>query len=70
MSKLPEMQKKGLWSHPVSEQVPPWEWRQGVKTNKEVQEGDNKEETQNFTCGTKSYCKEMASCEEARWVGV
>ena len=57
--------KKGLWSLPVSEQVPPWEWRQGVKTNQQVQEGDNKEETQHFTCGTKRYCKEMVSCEEA-----
>ena len=56
---------RGLWSLPSTEQVPPWEWRKGSRnaiTRKEPIE--NKSE---FNCGTKRYCKEMSSCEEARY---
>ena len=57
--------RRGLWSLPSTEQVPPWEWRKGARnatTKKEHTE--NKPE---FECGTKRYCKEMSSCEEARY---
>ena len=59
--------KKGLWGLPISDQVPPWEWRQGVKTNNQRKEEEQKNEPQKFTCGTKKYCKEMTSCEEAEF---
>lgn len=53
----------GLWSLPKSQQIPPWEWRHaGVKAESEVPTP-----TQKFECGSKRYCKEMSSCEEARY---
>ena len=57
--------KRGLWSLPGTEQVPPWEWRKGNRsaTTKKEPTENNPE----FKCGTKRYCKEMSSCEEARY---
>ncbi len=53
--------KKGLWSLPPSEQIAPWEWRRGNRNT-----GNNTGNSgQNFTCGTKTKCSEMVSCEEA-----
>ena len=57
--------RRGLWSLPSTDHVPPWEWRKGsrsIATKKEAAEG-----TAEFECGTKRYCKEMSSCEEARY---
>lgn len=59
--------KRGLWSLPITDQVPPWEWRRGVKTNDQAKGEDQAEPPQKFTCGTKRYCKEMISCEEAEF---
>ena len=59
--------KLGLWSLPSPEQVPPWEWRRGIKTNNQVKGEELREEPKKFTCGTKRYCKEMTSCEEAKF---
>ena len=57
--------KRGLWSLPSTEQVPPWEWRKGSRANTTKKEPiENKPE---FECGTKRYCKEMTSCEEAKY---
>ena len=57
--------RRGLWSLPSTELVPPWEWRKGSRsvTAKKEPIENNPE----FNCGTKRYCKEMASCEEARY---
>lgn len=55
--------KIGLWSLPSTEQVPPWEWRRGART---VTTTEPEKEAQ-FECGTKRYCKEMTSCEEAKY---
>lgn len=53
-------QKLGLWSDPHP--VPPWEWRHGKKTTT----NHNTESSAQFgPCGTKRYCKQMRSCEEA-----
>lgn len=59
--------KRGLWSLPSTEQVPPWEWRKGKKTNNQARSAERKQEAKKFTCGTKRYCKEMVSCEEAEF---
>jgi endonuclease YncB( thermonuclease family) len=58
---------RGLWSLPSTEQVPPWEWRRGIKNNSKPETGEQKQVPQKFTCGTKRYCKEMVSCEEAEF---
>ena len=57
--------KRGLWSLPSTEQVPPWEWRRGVKTNNRSKAAEKNQEAKKFTCGAKTKCSEMASCEEA-----
>lgn len=57
--------KKGLWSLPSTEQVPPWEWRRGNRWGSTKGETDSN--VQKFTCGTKSRCSQMTSCEEAMY---
>ena len=62
----------GLWAQPAHTFVPPWEWRQGVRsasTDAAVAllgqvppaSGDA------AACGAKRYCREMSSCTEARF---
>jgi len=53
--------RRGLWSLPESERVPPWRWRHA-----ESREGAG-DEPRAFTCGAKTYCREMTSCAEARF---
>lgn len=57
--------KRGLWYLPNTEQVPPWEWRKGVKAKDEPSSGKQRKALQGFTCEGKSRCSEMTSCEEA-----
>lgn len=58
--------QKGLWALPKAQQVPPWEWRRvGVKAEKPVKTVTKTDEQ--YSCGSKRYCKEMSSCEEARY---
>jgi len=64
--KLLELEKnakdsnRGLWSLPEYERIAPWEWRQGKRTPTVFVDPPKA-----FTCGTKTYCREMVSCEEA-----
>lgn len=53
---------RGLWSLPEYQRVPPWEYRNGG--GEEVRPDDSPEA---FQCGSKSYCSEMVSCDEARF---
>jgi endonuclease YncB( thermonuclease family) len=58
--------KRGLWG--LSEgAIPPWEWRRGERggPNAEERDAPANTPTPGFKCGTKHYCREMASCEEA-----
>lgn len=52
--------KRGLWNLPNTEQVPPWEWRKG---NRNGSTGNNGQ----YSCGSKTKCSEMSSCEEAMY---
>ena len=58
----------GLWSLGADASVPPWEWRRGERYRKvaAIEEAPvlNPEA---FSCGTKRFCGEMASCAEARF---
>ncbi|MBD9361767.1 thermonuclease family protein [Methylomonas fluvii] len=55
--------KRGLWKLPESERIPPWEWRHPtIPTIKTPQAN-----AQGFTCATKQTCRQMTSCEEARF---
>jgi len=51
--------KLGLWSE--SNAIPPWAWRKGQRTP------TTNVAATNFQCGSKRYCKEMTSCEEAKF---
>ena len=51
--------KRGLWSEP--DPIPPWVWRRGQRT---PSKSDEVADTQ---CGSKRYCREMTSCEEAKF---
>ena len=50
--------RKGLWALPESQREPPWIWRHPPRAQ-ESKPGS-------LACGTRTYCSEMASCEEAR----
>lgn len=59
----------GIWSQAEAEIVPPWEWR---KAGKGLQQAvrDSKSSlatTASNSCGTKRYCTQMSSCEEAKF---
>ena len=51
--------KRGLWREP--DPIPPWVWRRGQRT---PSKSDAVADTQ---CGSKRYCREMTSCEEAKF---
>ena len=58
--------RRGLWSLPETEQVPPWDWRHG-KREVGTPQPAVAPESSGFTCGGKTYCREMRSCAEARF---
>ncbi|QZA82263.1 thermonuclease family protein [Deefgea piscis] len=56
--------RTGLWADMVA--TPPWEFRHGKKTGQSV--NVNQTNSANAgNCGSKRYCKEMASCDEAKF---
>ncbi len=60
----------GLWSRPDA--IPPWEYRHGGKPAGQPSRGSASvppaAATQNDgSCGSKRYCKQMSTCEEARF---
>jgi endonuclease YncB( thermonuclease family) len=64
--------RRGLWSLPASKQVPPWEWRRGVRVASGALPGpsvlvvpDSSRAGAGLACGAKRSCGEMASCAEA-----
>lgn len=47
----------GLWSEPNA--IPPWAWRRGTRAPAANPTASG------FQCGSKRYCRQMTSCEEA-----
>jgi len=58
--------RRGLWALPASDRMPPWEWRQRGKEARDDQRL-RVQTAQPFECGLKRECREMISCEEARF---
>ena len=56
----------GLWSLPPAQHVPPWAWRRGERGSNTPALASSAQTT-SFTCGRKTYCREMSSCAEARF---
>lgn len=68
--------RRGLWALPEAERQPPWEWRQAERKG-----GSGKlpgsstggfwgswwSSGKGYKCGNKRYCREMSSCEEAKF---
>jgi len=52
--------KRGLWSLPEYERIAPWDWRRGQRAPT-----IDSDPPKAFTCGSKTYCRDMISCEEA-----
>jgi hypothetical protein len=71
--------RRGLWSLPEAQRVPPWQWRHAGQESGDAGGGSRppaqSRTTQGrdgpartgFVCGDKRFCSEMASCAEARF---
>lgn len=64
--------KQGLWALPEAERMPPWEWRRHGGSAKTVPAPTVSTPAATtasggFACSGKRYCKEMTSCEEAKF---
>lgn len=58
--------KRGLWSLPEAERVPPWEWRRQHKPRAKRPQATPERASRDPRCGAKTECREMTSCDEAR----
>ena len=65
--------KQGLWGLPEAQRCPPWDWRKGscamsAAAPQQPPTGFNKAKSAGtFICGSKKYCREMTSCDEAKF---
>ena len=61
--------KRGLWGLPETERCAPWDWRRGTCNVAPVSSASAAATANSggFTCGGKRYCREMTSCEEAKF---
>ena len=75
-------QRLGLWSLPDNETIAPWEWRAGQRVGPASQSDDRRAaapmgligqgasqpvQGSPFRCGERQVCRQMRSCEEARF---
>jgi endonuclease YncB( thermonuclease family) len=58
--------KRGLWSLPDAERIPPWEWRRPSAPSS-VSRVISPAAPASPACGTKRACRQMSSCFEARF---
>ena len=64
--------KRGLWALPEAQRCPPWDWRKGTCATASAPAGrapaaPTPASGGGFTCAGKRRCREMTSCEEARF---
>lgn len=69
--------KRGLWGLPETERCPPWDWRKGTCNTASAPATrapaaptvapTGPASGSGFTCAGKRYCREMTSCEEAKF---
>ncbi len=56
--------RRGIWSLPEVQRIPPWEWRRRERTDA-VPVASRGAQPGGLVCGSKTYCREMRSCDEA-----
>ena len=63
--------KRGLWGLPEAERCPPWDWRKGACPTaapaSPAVSAPTAATSSGYACGSKRYCREMTSCEEAKF---
>ena len=69
--------KRGLWGLPEAERCPPWDWRRGTCATATAPAPRvpaaptaapaAATSSSGFTCAGKRFCREMTSCEEAKF---
>jgi endonuclease YncB( thermonuclease family) len=62
--------KRGLWALPEAQRMPPWEWRHGGSAKAPtvpISSAPAATASGGFSCAGKRYCREMTSCEEAKF---
>jgi endonuclease YncB( thermonuclease family) len=66
--------KRGLWGLPEAQRCPPWDWRKGTCATASAARAPaapvaapTSAAAGGFTCAGKRYCREMSSCEEAKF---
>lgn len=69
--------KRGLWGLQADQIIAPWDWRAGRRakaaeraatrtpSRSVVMPAAPRQSSSGFQCGTKTYCREMNSCDEA-----
>ena len=66
--------RRGLWGLPETERCPPWDWRNGAcpitsaaPAASPAVSAPKAATSSGYACGSKRYCREMTSCEEAKF---
>lgn len=62
--------KVGLWALPAHQIMPPWDWRHADKSASQtsgVKANALNQNSGEFSCRGKRYCREMGSCAEAKF---
>jgi endonuclease YncB( thermonuclease family) len=62
-----KQQKRGLWNLPESQRIPPWEWRHPNNGTSSTPDSTPSQSGGGFICGNKQTCRQMTSCDEARF---
>jgi endonuclease YncB( thermonuclease family) len=59
-----QKERRGLWALPEGQRSPPWEWRHHRGEQRPAEVISTASSGQ---CGLKRYCRQMTSCDEARF---
>jgi len=62
-----QAKKRGLWALPTDQRVPPWEFRHPKAKTPISLPADAPTPNGHLVCGEKRTCRQMKSCEEARF---
>lgn len=58
---------RGLWTLPLEQRDAPWVWRHRGRSKRKAKVPSHPPASMPLACGNRDRCREMASCEEARF---